>query len=82
MNNGIRDAKNELAKAKLSDMQKAMNSDATVYYEGKPYYIQALRMPKSHLYGGAVYQAELVSADPSRWNSVIIVALEKVELEP
>lgn len=27
------------------------------------------------------YQAELVSIDPLRWNSVIIVALEKVEVE-
>lgn len=80
MNNSVRDTKNELAKAKLTDMQKAMNSGQTVYYEGKPYYIQALRLPKSSLYGGAVYQAELVSTDPTRWNSVILVAMEKVEL--
>lgn len=81
MNNSVRDSKNELAKAKLPDMQKAMNSGQTVYYEGRPYYIQALRLPKSSLYGGAVYQAELVSTDPRHWNSVIIVAMEKVELE-
>lgn len=78
----IRDAKNEQAMAKLDEIKKAMNNDELVYFEGSPYYVQALRLPKSKLYGGAVYQAELVSADPSRWNSVIIVALEKVELEP
>lgn len=78
----IRDAKNAQAIAKQDEIKKAMYNDELVYFEGRPYYVQALRLPKSKLYGGAVYQAELVSADPSRWNSVIIVALEKVELEP
>ncbi len=76
----IRTDKIEAAKEKLPDIQRAMNKGQVVYYEGKPYYIQALRLPKSALYGGAVYQAELVSVDPLRWNSVIIVALEKVEV--
>ena len=57
--------------------ETAMNNDEVVAYEGRPYYIQALRLPKRGIYG-KVYQAELVSCDPTRWNSVILVALEKV----
>ena len=74
----IRTEKVEAAKEKLSSLQRAMNKGDVVYYEGKPYYIQALRLPKSTLYGGIVYQAELVSINPLKWNSVILVALEKV----
>lgn len=77
----LRTEKIEAAKEKLSSLQRAMNKGDIVYYEGKPYYIQALRLPKSALYDGIVYQAELVSVEPLQWNSVIFVALEKVELE-
>ncbi len=76
----IRTDKNVAAKEKLPLLQKAMNTGEVVFYEGKPYRIQALRQPKSIIYGGIVYQAELVSVDPLKWNSVIYVALESVEL--
>ena len=66
-----------IAKEKVIRAEAAMNKGEVVAYEGKPYFIQALRLPKRGIYG-KVYQAELVSIDPIKWNSVIVVALEKV----
>ena len=68
-------------KAKVARAEKAMNDSEVVTFEGRPYYIQALRLPKTGIYGVRVYQAELVSVDPARWNSVILVALEKVIID-
>lgn len=37
----LKTEKIEAAKEKLSSLQRAMNKGDIVYYEGKPYYIQA-----------------------------------------
>jgi hypothetical protein len=76
----IRLEKNEKSIEKLDEIKKAMRDRTTVYFENKPYTVQAIRLCNSQLYGGLIYQAELVSTNPLQWNSVIFVALEKVEV--
>ena len=73
-------ANETVSKEKVIRAETAMNNDEVVSFEGKPYTIQALRLPKRGIYG-KVYQAELVSVDPARWTSVILVALEKVVID-
>lgn len=72
--------KNEKSIEKLDEIKKAMRDREVVFFENKPYTVQAIRLCNSQIYGGMIYQAELISADPSRWNSVILVGLENVEL--
>lgn len=65
----------------LEAVKKAMSEEATVYHEGKPYTVQALRMCKSQIYGGIIYQAEIVSINPLQWNHCYLVPLETIITE-
>lgn len=77
----IRTGKIEAAKEKLESVKRAMQKRSEVYYNGKLYRVQAIRMYYSAAFGGIVYQAELVDSVPRDWNSVLTVALERVETE-
>lgn len=74
----LRTQKNEAAIQKLDLVKKAMQRGEVVEYEGKPYKVNAIRLCNSVIYGGLIYQAEIVSADPTKWNCAYYVALESV----
>lgn len=77
----IRIEKVEKAKEKLEDVKRAMQRKTDVYYNGRPYRVQAIKMYYSAALGGIVYQAELIDTVPLNWNSILTVALERVETE-
>lgn len=70
----------EVAKEKLEKAKNAIKNESTVFYNGKGYKIQALRLYYSKVYGGMIYQAELIDETPANWNNCIIVSLCEVEV--
>lgn len=78
---GIRQEKTIKSIEKLDGIKHAMQERREVYFEGKPYTVQALRLSYSQAYGGLVYQAEIVQRNNARWNQVLVVGLESLEVE-
>lgn len=70
----------EVAKEKLEQAKNAIKNNSTVFYNGKRYRIQALRLYYSKTFGGMVYQAELIDETPLNWDNVLIVSLCDVEV--
>lgn len=77
----LRKQKNDMAISKLDKAKTAMQKRETVCYDDKPYIINAIRLCNSAVYGGLIYQAEIVSAEPERWNHAYYVALDAIEFE-
>lgn len=78
---GIRQEKTIKSIERLDGIKQAMQERQEVYYEGKPYTVQAIKLSYSQTYGGLIYQAEIVDRRNARWNQVLVVGLENLEVE-